>query len=192
MISFKARLSKRLPGSWRCQGEAPEGCGKGIRSKECPSQITVNLRPIIRSSFSKGINWEIANLPTGITKAGCKISNSRFSQEEQFNTSCGEGTRSPPAGFFPGKHRHTAAIYIEARNCSSLIPAASLNQRKSVLPAVQANGRPNFGSLSPGACPTNKTLLTIGPPLTTGGYISGHNRHCRSFLTCAKSFLAIT
>jgi len=120
------------------------------------------------------------------------MANSRLSQTEQFSTSSGDGTRSPPVDFFPGKHRHTAAIYTQARNRSSLIPAAWLNQPKSVLPAVQANGRPSFGSLSPGACPTSKTLLTTAPPLTTGGYIPGHNRHCRSFLTCRISFLVVS
>ena len=188
IISLKAFLSKLLPGSLRCQGDAPDGCGNAITSKEYPARLALNLWPMSLSSFCNGRNCAIASLPTGITSFGRKISCSCLSQAEQLSTSCGEGTRSPPVGFLPGKHRHTAAIYMEARNCSSLIPAAWLNQRKSVLPAVQANGRPSFGSLSPGACPTSIILLPTGPPLTTGGYICGHIRHCRNFLTCLVSF----
>jgi len=63
----------------------------------------------------------------------------------------------------------------------------SSNQRNKVFPAVQANGRPNTGSLSPGACPIKITLLETGPPLTGGPNIFGHSRHALSASTCPAS-----
>src|SRR4051812_13312639 len=44
------------PGGIRCQGEAPEGCGKGIRSKARRWSRMAKRRPTTSSSFSKGRN----------------------------------------------------------------------------------------------------------------------------------------
>src|SRR5213080_914334 len=52
------------------------------------------------------------------------------------------------------------------RTAASFIPQNSLNQRKSVCPAVCANGRFKVGSRGPGACPINITSLTTAPPDT--------------------------
>src|SRR5207244_10046185 len=46
---------------------------------------------------------------------------------------------------------------------------------KSVLPAVQAKGRPSFGSLSPGAWPTSKMRDGTARPTTTGRLIWGQS-----------------
>src|SRR4029077_6236970 len=77
----------------------------------------------------------------------------------------------------------TAASSI-LQNCS--------NQRKSVLPAVCANGRFNLGSRGPGACPMIITSLTIGPPDTGVDFMRGQRRHFRSALTCCSSLIAIS
>ena len=44
-----------------------------------------------------------------------------------------------------------------------------------------------IGSLSPGACPTSKTLLTTGPPLTTGLCMFGQSVHALNCSTCNES-----
>ena len=91
----------------------------------------------------------------------------------------GSGTRSPPSGRLPGKQRQTAAKYTRSRTSSSVQSRPAWNQRKSVLPAVQAKGRPSLGSLSPGAWPTSSTRLATGRPTTTGRCIRGQRSHAR-------------
>src|SRR5271165_1298718 len=58
------------------------------------------------------------------------------------------------------------------------------NHLKSVLPAVQANGRPSRGSLSPGAWPTRMIRLSTGLPTTTGLCMRGQRLHRRSAARC--------
>src|SRR5215475_12501300 len=67
------------------------------------------------------------------------------------------------------------------------MPQNCSNQRKSVFPAVCANGRFNLGSRGPGAWPTIITLLTIAPPETGADCILGQRRQRRSALTCLLS-----
>src|SRR5439155_23521577 len=111
-IFRKAFSSSCFPGGILCQGDAPEGCGSGMRSKRCPSKCSTNFFPTTSPSFSNGTNWAIASLPTGITRRGLKISNSSLIHHEQLPTSIELGTRSVPPGDFPGEHRQTAAKYI--------------------------------------------------------------------------------
>ena len=109
VMSSRARCRRSRPGGIRCQGEAPEGWGNGIRSNCRSARWTRKLRPTIVSSLAEGINCAIASLPTGMTSRGCRISISRFNHDEQFSISCGLGTRSLPPGALPGKQRQTAA-----------------------------------------------------------------------------------
>jgi hypothetical protein len=104
-----ALSSSCLPGGTLCQGETPEGCGSGIRSNRCPPRSIRNLRPMTFSSLAYSMNWEMANLPTGITRRGFRILISSFVQSEQLRISWNEGTRSPPPAALPGKHLQTAA-----------------------------------------------------------------------------------
>src|SRR5437764_14238178 len=106
-----ARSVSRLPGGILCQGEAPEGCGNGIRSNRCCARSMRNFRPMTSSSLGQFMNCAIANLPTGMISRGRKILISSSIQDEQLQISSDAGTRSPPLGVFPGKHRHTAAKY---------------------------------------------------------------------------------
>src|SRR5206468_5058908 len=71
------------------------------------------------------------------------------------------------------------------------VPQDCSNQRKSVLPAVCANGRFNVGSRGPGACPMIITSLTTAPPETGTDCMRGQRRHLRSAVTCCSSFVAI-
>src|SRR5690349_5590043 len=80
---------------------------------------------------------------------------------------------------------------MEDRKSASESPQLSWNHLKSVFPAVQANGRPSTGSLSPGAWPTRSTLLRTGPPETAGRFISEQRWHCFKRSTCAASNLRI-
>ena len=57
-----------------------------------------------------GKNCTMASRPTGITNSGRNRSNSAFSHRLHSEISARSGTRSPPAGSGPGKHRHTAAM----------------------------------------------------------------------------------
>ena len=101
--------SSCFPGGILCQGEAPEGCGSGIKSKICSARCARNSLPTTLSSFSHSMNWVMANRPTGIMSRGFNILISSFIQGEQLPISSGAGTRSAPPGAFPGKHRQTAA-----------------------------------------------------------------------------------
>ena len=56
------------------------------------------------------------------------------------------------------------------------MPQASWNHLNIALPAVQANGRCNAGSLSPGAWPTSITRLTTAAPVTGADAMPGHRR----------------
>src|SRR5215212_3052764 len=80
---------------------------------------------------------------------------------------------------------------MQERNSASVSSHDSSNQRKSVLPAVHANGRFRRGSLSPGACPISMTLLSTGPPDTTGLCILGQRLHASSAVTCRCSRLVV-
>lgn len=133
------------------------------------------------------MNCTIASRPTGMMRRGRKIRISSSIHDEQLRISSGDGTRSVPPEFFPGKHRQTAAKYIFDRTAASFIPQNSSNQRKSVLPAVCANGRCKTGSLGPGACPTIITSLAIAPPETGVDFIRGQRRHLSSTVTCLLS-----
>src|SRR5260370_37066472 len=104
-----ARSVSCLPGEILCHGDAPDGCGSGIRSKVCPARRTRNLRPIPLSNFVHSMNCAIAKRPTGIMRRGRKLLISSFIHEEQFRISSGAGTRSVPPKDLPGKHRQTAA-----------------------------------------------------------------------------------
>jgi hypothetical protein len=108
-ISARACSSNSRPGGMRCQGDAPDGCGSGMRSNLSPARSTRKRRPMISSSRALGRNCAMASFPTGMTSRGCRISSSRFNQDEQFSISCGLGTRSLPPGALPGKQRQTAA-----------------------------------------------------------------------------------
>src|ERR1700758_1608826 len=70
---------------------------------------------------------------------------------------------------------------------TSSIPQNCSNQRKSVLPAVCANGRFNVGSRGPGACPMIITSLTIAPPETGVDFMRGQRRQRCNRLTCRLS-----
>jgi len=109
IANIRSRRRKVRPGSMRCQGDAPDGCGKGITSTACPRYDTAKLFPMSSVKGAIGRNCEIASLPTGSTSCGRKSANSRSSQPEQFAISSGAGTRSPPSDRLPGKHRQTAA-----------------------------------------------------------------------------------
>jgi len=50
-----------FPGGILCQGDAPEGCGNGIRSKRQPACTTLNLRPITSSNFAQSMICTIAS-----------------------------------------------------------------------------------------------------------------------------------
>jgi hypothetical protein len=133
------------------------------------------------------MNCTIASRPTGIMRRGCKIRISSSIQSAQLRISSGAGTRSVPPEFLPGKQRQTAAKYIFDRTVGSSIPQNCSNQRKSVLPAVCANGRFNVGSRGPGACPMIITLLTMGPPETGLDSMRGQRRQPSRRLTCRLS-----
>ena len=132
------------------------------------------------------MNRAMASLPTGITSAGLRRVISACSQRAQLAISAGLGTRSPPRGFLPGKHRHTAVMYIRERNPASSMPQASSNHLNIALPAVQANGRCKAGSLSPGAWPTSITRLATAAPVTGADCIAGHRRQARRAATCCS------
>lgn len=153
--------------------------------------MTRNLRPITSSNFAQSMNCRIASRPTGIMRRGRKIRISSSIHNAQLRISSGAGTRSVPPEFLPGKQRQTAAKYIFDRTAASSIPQNCSNQRKSVLPAVCANGRFNVGSRGPGACPMIITSLTTAPPETGVDCIRGQRRHFRSTATCCSSFVAI-
>src|SRR5262245_57277468 len=72
------------------------------------------------------------------------------------------------------------------------MPQVSSNQRNKVLPAVQANGLPSRGSLSPGAWPTSMTLLVTTPQLTAGGCMFRQRRQAVSCVTCRASNKAVS
>lgn len=177
-IFFSARMVSSRPGETLGQGDAPEGWGRGMKSNFTPLWSRTNFRLITSSSFSNAMNCAMASLPTGMTRRGRRIWNSSFIQDEQFRISSGAGTRSLPPGAFPGKQRHTAAKYTSDLKEASFNPQNSSIHRKSVLPAVQANGLPRTGSRTPGACPTSITLLRTAPPETGGGSMRGQRRHC--------------
>ena len=170
-----------------CQGDAPEGCGNGIKSKWWSAWRIRNLRPITNSNFAQSINCTIASRPTGMMRRGCRMRISSSIHREQLRISSGAGTRSVPPELFPGKQRQTAAKYIFDRTVASSIPQNCSNQRKSVLPAVCANGRFNVGSRGPGACPMIITSLTIAPPDTDVDCMRGQRRQRRSAFTCLSS-----
>src|SRR6266704_3154434 len=67
---------------------------------------------------------------------------------------------------------------------ASFIPQNCSNQRKSVCPAVWANGRFKVGSRGPGACPINITSLTTAPPDTGADLIRGQRRQRTNRATC--------
>ncbi len=180
-----ARVSSSLPGDIRCQVEAPEGCGKGIISTSTPLIFLSNFSPMTSTSLFTARYCDMASLPTGIISLGRNRSISVFSHCEQVLISALSGTRSPPFGFFPGKQRHTADIYTCSLNLLSRTPIES-NHLNSVLPAVQANGRPSSPSLSPGACPTSNISEKTGAPRITGGIIFGHNRQAPSRDWCER------
>src|SRR5687768_10104299 len=75
------------------------------------------------------------------------------------------------------------------RTSSSVHPSEALNHLKSVLPAVQANGRPHLGSLSPGAWPKSSTSLTTGRPTATGRKTPAHRSHARRAARCYSTAL---
>jgi len=108
-ISLSARLVNSRPGGILCHGDAPEGCGNGIKSKHRPARSTRNLWPITFSSFAQSMNCTMASRPTGMIRRGCKIRISLSIHDEQSRISSGAGTRSVPPEFFPGKQRQTAA-----------------------------------------------------------------------------------
>ena len=107
--SLSARSVNPRPGGILCQGDAPEGCGNGIRLQRWPARMTRNLRPITSSSFAQPMNCTIANRPTGIMRRGRKIRISSSIHNAQLRISSGAGTRSVPPEFLPGKQRQTAA-----------------------------------------------------------------------------------
>jgi len=186
-INLSARSVSALPGEILCQGDAPEGCGNGIKSKWWSAWRIRNLRPITNSNFAQSINCTIASRPTGMMRRGCRMRISSSIHREQLRISSGAGTRSVPPEFFPGKQRQTAAKYIFDRTVASSIPQNCSNQRKSVLPAVCANGRFNVGSRGPGACPMIITSLTIAPPDTDVDCMRGQRRQRRSAYRCLSS-----
>src|SRR5438552_589677 len=98
-----------FPGGILGQGEAPDGCGNGMRSKGYSARRARNLRPITCSNFAHSMNCAIASRPTGIIRCGFKILISSSIQDEQLRISSGAGTRSVPPGDLPGKQRQTAA-----------------------------------------------------------------------------------
>src|SRR5215467_12969166 len=67
------------------------------------------------------------------------------------------------------------------------MPQNCSNQRKSVFPAVCANGRFNVGSRGPGACPIIITPLMIGPPETGVERMRGQRRHRSNAATYLSS-----
>lgn len=91
-INLRARSVSALPGGILCQGDAPEGCGNGIRSKRWPACMTRNLRPITPSNFAQAMNCTMASRPTGMTRRGRKIRISSSSHVEQLRISSGAGT----------------------------------------------------------------------------------------------------
>ena len=109
-INRKARFKSVFPGCIRGHGEAPDGCGNGIRSVVCPPYSTRRRRPITSTNDGHGMNCSIASLPTGITSSGLSRSNYACSHTAQLAISSRDGTRSPPDAFLPGKHRQTAAM----------------------------------------------------------------------------------
>ena len=54
--SCKACRRRVLPGSIRCQGEAPEGWGNGMQSVACPRYSIRKLRPMMSFSGLAGRN----------------------------------------------------------------------------------------------------------------------------------------
>src|ERR1019366_5075531 len=78
------------------------------------------------------------------------------------------------------------------RTSSSVQPGARANHLNSVLPAVQAKGRPSLGSLSPGACPTSTTRLVTARPVTTGRCMRGQRAHACSAARCFSTAEAAT
>ena len=42
-IKLSARLVRAFPGGILCHGDAPEGWGRGIKSKRCPARLARNL-----------------------------------------------------------------------------------------------------------------------------------------------------
>jgi len=70
---------------------------------------------------------------------------------------------------------------------ASSIPQNCSNQRKSVFPAVCANGRFKVGSRGPGAWPMIITLLAIAPPETGVDCMRGQRRQRSSAFTCSSS-----
>jgi len=147
------------------------------------------FRPMIPSAFCNGINCSIASLPTGMTSAGLRISNSPSSQPAQFFHFLGRwqrGRRRSPS--FPENNGTPPPCKSSTETRPSSIPAASWNQRNSVFSRrPRRKAAPATGSLSPGACPTSMTRLTTAPPLTTGLPICGQRPHSRSRFTCRAS-----
>src|SRR6185436_16846539 len=77
-ISASARTSSVLPGSMRCQVDAPDGWGRAITSNATPASSPRRGAPTTSTSwFASGTTCAIASLPTGITRRGRSSSTSR-------------------------------------------------------------------------------------------------------------------
>ena len=93
--------------------------------------------------------------------------------------------REAYAAVIPGYHlnkRHWNTVIVDL-TVDSLSPQDSSNHRKSVLPAVWANGLCKTGSRGPGAWPINITSLRTAPPETGVDCMRGQRRHCTSWAT---------
>ena len=85
-------------------------------------------------------------------------------------------------------HLDAAALLSERdRTAASFISQNCSNHRKSVCPAVWANGRFKVGSRGPGACPIIIILLTTAPPDTGADFIRGQRRHRSRRATCRSN-----
>jgi len=132
----------------------------------------------------------MASLPTGMTNSGSSNRSSSSSQTPQAVISSGDGTRSPPVLFLPGKtpaHRR----HVNRRPELSLRQAGRrLEPPKQGFPRRPRKRAAQLRFLVSRRLANQDHLAHHRSPLTTGGCMPGHFRQARRASTCRSSRLA--
>ena len=95
-----------LPGGILCQGDAPEGCGNGIKSKRCSARVTRNFRPITFLQFCAIDELDDRQSADGNNETRPQNSNFIIHPPAQLRISSGDWDAVGAAGIFT---RETAA-----------------------------------------------------------------------------------
>ncbi len=181
---FERAFGKSRPGGILCQGDAPDGCGKGITSKRCPARATRNFRPITSSNLSQSMNCVIASRPTGMMRRGCKNLNLIVHPRRAVANLVRRRNPISAAGIFSGK-TPADRREINFRSNGGLVHSAEFFEppkKRFASGVCKRSLQSRFPG--PGAWPMTMTSLTIAPPETGVDFMRGQRRQRSNAVTC--------